>query len=124
MSIGSEHANAARRLRWAGAVVLVVGLAAALLVHWFAPVQSGADAVNYSIVGGQVFSGAPDENSAEMQQVERLGGKPAVFALEFHRWFLSLWHGRRLAWTLAVLSGLVALLCFYLAGLMAEGPDD
>jgi hypothetical protein len=55
-----------------------------------------------------------------MQQVERLGGMSAVYALEFHRWFLSLWHGRRLAYTLAALSAAVALLCFYIAGLMAE----
>lgn len=117
-----KNARAARSLRWAGAIVLAAGIAAALVVYLFAP-AGRADAGNYSIVGGQVFA-APDENSAEMQQVERLGGKPAVYALEFHRWFLSLWHGRRLAFTLLVLSVVVALLCFHLAGLFADDPDN
>jgi hypothetical protein len=119
---GSKSARAARRLKWAGVVVLAVGLAAALTIYRVAPARSSGDAANYNIVGGQVFA-SPDENSAEMQQVERLGGKPAVYALEFHRWFLSLWHGRRLAWTLIVLCVAVALLCFHLAGLMADEPD-
>ena len=118
-----KNARAARSLRWAGAIVLAAGIAAALIVYLLAPDGSGADAGNYSIVGGQVFA-APDENSAEMRQVERLGGKPAVYALEFHRWFLSLWHGRRLAFTLLALSVLVALLCFHLAGLMEDDLDN
>jgi hypothetical protein len=43
-----------------------------------------------------------------------------VWTYQFDRWLASLWHGRRLAYTLAVLSALsagVALLCFYICRL-------
>jgi len=110
-----------RRLRRAGAIVLGVGLSAAALVYVGAPASADGDATSYRIAGGQSF--AQDTNdSRELQQLERLGGKSEVMMFQFQRWVASLWHGRRLAWTLAVISGLVALLCFHLASLAAE--DD
>lgn len=108
------------RVYLAGAVILALGLASAALVYFLAGQQGGTSAAGDSIVGTVAYPGALDESSREMQQVERLGGKPAVLALEFHRWFLSLWHGRPLAWTLATLSAAVALLCFHIASLMED----
>jgi hypothetical protein len=48
-------------------------------------------------------------------ELERIGGEAAVVAAEMTEWFNGLWHGRRLAATLAVLSVGASLLCF-LAG--------
>lgn len=109
-----------RRVYLAGIVILALGLASAALVYFLAAKQGGASAAGYNIVGTTAYPITLDESSREMQQVERLGGKPAVLALEFHRWFLSLWHGRPLAWTLAILCAAVALLCFHIAGLMDD----
>ena len=114
----------ASRLYLASAIILVVGLIAAALVYLMAANQTDAGAAGYSIVGGNAYALSLDESTRELQQVERLGGKTAVLVLEFHRWFLSLWHGRRLAYTLALLSAVVALLCFHIAGLMGEDVGD
>ncbi|MGH8822710.1 MAG: hypothetical protein ACREWJ_15665 [Rhodoferax sp.] len=119
-----KHSTPASRLYLAGTILLVVGLIAAIVIYFLAANQTGADAAGYNIVGGTAYPITLDDSSRELQQVERLGGKPAVLALEFHRWFLSLWHGQRLAYTLAVLSAAVALLCFHIAGLMGEDAGD
>ncbi|MBU6502315.1 MAG: hypothetical protein KGQ35_05560 [Burkholderiales bacterium] len=114
----------ARRLYLTGAIVLVVGLIAAAVIYFLAANQAGTDAAGYNIVGGTAYPITLDESSRALQQVERLGGKPAVLTLKFHRWFLSLWHGRRLACTLAVLSAAVSLLCFHIADLMGHDAGD
>ena len=119
-----KHSTPASRLYLAGIILLVVGLIAAALVYFLAAHPADANGAGYSIVGGNTYALSLDESSRELQQVERLGGKPAVLALEFHRWFLSLWHGQRLAYTLAVLSAAIALLCFHIAGLMGEDVGD
>ncbi|OWT54224.1 hypothetical protein [Candidimonas nitroreducens] len=104
-SVRKRYASAsrpglARRFYVAGYVVLACGLLAAALVYTYAP----ADA-SYQLP----YSRQDDA------QVERLGGRAAVWVLHFNRWFLGLWHGRQLAWTLAGLSLAIALLCL-LAG--------
>ncbi len=119
-----KHSNPASRLYLAGGIILIGGLIAAALVYFLAANQADASAAGYSIVGGNTYALTLAESTRELQEVERLGGQPAVLVLEFHRWFLSLWHGRRLAYTLALLSAAVALLCFHIAGLMEEDVED
>ncbi len=51
----------------------------------------------------------------QLLELERIGGKAAVVAVELNEWFHGLWHGRRLAGTLAVLSVGASLLCFLAA---------
>jgi hypothetical protein len=55
-------------------------------------------------------------------QMEYLGGKANVLGSEVTSWFVGLWHGRNLAYTLAVLTLAVALLCFYTAFALPDLP--
>jgi hypothetical protein len=50
-----------------------------------------------------------------VNQLERLGGKSAVFFQEVSDAFSSLWHGSRLGITIGVLSCLVALVYYWSA---------
>jgi len=99
----------ARLVRRAGLAVAVVGLllAAAAWVH--AGPDDEIDAV---------------EHRREMQQLERLGGTASVRAAEFDQWLSSLWHGRRLALTLAVLGLVVGGACWRVGALMSEETLD
>jgi hypothetical protein len=54
--------------------------------------------------------------------MERLEGKQGVLMAELTDWFASLWHGRNLAYTLAVLSISGFLACFLLAHLLKLYP--
>lgn len=110
-------------LRRVGVLALVIGLLAAALAYWHAAgAPDGRLEHGYEIVGGQVFA-SEQADEARQRQVEHIGGKAAVWAVEFNEWFGSLWQGTRLAATLAIVGALTMLACFYIAGLMDEGHD-
>ena len=123
MTVPPPRSVAASRVRLAAVVVVVVGWLAAAVVFALARAdgEQGADA--YRVVGGQAYA-SDDASSRELRQLERLGGKAAVLTFKFNRWLTSLWSGRPLAYTLAVLSLLVALGCLHIAGLMTEVADS
>ena len=88
--------------------ILVVGLSASAIVFVTVPAE-----VEDAPAGVHVASLANSRNLR--REVERAGGWAAVTAIEFNEWFDGLWHGRRLAGTLAVLSVGASLLCFAMA---------
>jgi hypothetical protein len=112
---------AASRVRLVAVVVVVVGWLAAAVVFALAPVDGEQSTDGYHVVGGRPFA---SDDARELWQLERLGGKAAVLTFKFNRWFTSLWSGRPLAYTLAVLSLLVAGGCLRVAGLMMEMTDS
>jgi len=101
-----------QRAYLAGAIILAAGLIAALLV--FVNADAAGDA------------SAGDERTArrEAYQLARLGGTATVRTVQFDSWLGSLWHGQRLAFTLAVLSLVVAGGCFYIGGLLGEEVEE
>jgi hypothetical protein len=118
MKVRSRH----EWLRLIGVAILIVGLLAAVAVYWNA--TRGPDPLlshGYEIVGGQIFPSA-QADMARQRQIERIGGKGAVWAAAFDEWLGSLWQGTRLATTLAILSAIAALVCFHVANLIEE-PD-
>ena len=103
------------RLYLLGAFILVAGWLTASLVY----VTAGADEPR-----GDLAYGTGWERQYTFQ-LERIGGKAAVFTDEFSQWFSALWQGRQLAFTVAILGTGLALLCFALArGLSAWPADD
>jgi hypothetical protein len=93
-------------------VVLIVGLASAVIVNMTAANEPG-DVVSYRIVAGQVFATTANDSKQYRHDLERFGGKAAILADDFNRWFAGLWKGKRLAYTLLVLSTGCALVCFW-----------
>jgi len=86
-----------RRLQMIAVATLIVGLTAALGVYLFAA-RSPNDMLAYEI-----------EHSKQYQRtLELYGGKANVLAVEFTQWFDSLWHGARLAYTVACATVLCA----------------
>jgi hypothetical protein len=104
------------RLRLVAVVVLALGLLAAVIVYVTAA-QAEPDSAGYRIIGGQAYAG---DDTRELQQLARLGGQAAVTTFKFQRWFSSLWQGQRLAYTLALISIVIALFCLHIASLMGE----
>jgi hypothetical protein len=107
----------ARRWRWAGWLLLALGWAAALLIYATAA-ESPSAATAYSMAGGQRF--AQSSTSWQTQQIERLGGQGTLLLVRLDHWLGSLWHGRRLAATLAVSALALALVCRWVASLVEE----
>lgn len=89
------------RLRYAGAAILFFGLLAAELIYLFARDDADMDAA------AEIARGRGYEHNLEV-----MGGKFAMLSADFDRWFVSLWHGRSLAYTVAVLAVVIAAACF------------
>jgi hypothetical protein len=60
------------------------------------------------------------------QRLEEIGGKSNVFAQDTKEWFVGLWHGTKLAYTMSVLTLASAGLCFFTAYFLHDFPpfDD
>lgn len=98
----------AQRLRALSWLALILGLTLAGWL-WLNPGSSQGPAIGYEIVGGQAFAVGPGDSKSYNYDVERMGGKFAVLQEELSQWFLSQWHGQKLARS-------VALLCLVLVG--------
>ncbi len=85
-----------------------------------------AAAVYLSVGETPVDPFAEFENSKKFAyELERMGGKAALFANDFNRWFAGLWHGQNLAFTIAVLTIITAAAYYFVAsGLAADAETD
>jgi len=106
---------AAKFIRASGAILLAVGLLATVIIFCTArpPEEPG-------ILGVDVLT------KRETLQLEKMGGKSFILFNDFNEWFASLWHGRRLAYSVGVLSIAGFLSCRWFADLLEHAPasDD
>ena len=87
----------ARRRKVVVAATLILGFSAAVAI-WIAAGTGGTNSL-----------GNPADSSKKyLREMEVYGGKANLMATDVREWFDSLWHGRRLAVTVAVLSLLLA----------------
>ena len=97
-----------RRLQMISVAILIVGLVTAIGIYASAA-RSTDDMIAYEI-----------EHSKQYQRtLELYGGKANVIAVEITQWFDSLWHGTRLAYTVACVTVLLAA-GFWLAAALVD----
>jgi hypothetical protein len=85
------------RLQLITSLILTIGLGSAIVIYLTAPPPPG-DIPGYD----------PQETKQYLREMERYGGKANVLASELTQWFNSLWHGKRLAVTVASITVLTA----------------
>ena len=117
-----NHSSLSQRLYLIGALVLLLGFAAAALIYATSKDDPGP-AVGYVVAQGKVYTIAPGDSKKYRRDLEQYGGKAALLADDLGNWFAGLWKGRALASTLAVISIAIAGLLFYFAKLAATDPD-
>lgn len=71
---------------------------------------------------GDALMAQARDTKGYQRQMEYLGGKANVLGNDITSWFVGLWHGRNLAYTLAVLTMVSALICFYVAFALPDLP--
>jgi hypothetical protein len=84
-------------LRLAAVITAIVGFASAIWVYLTAAAPVG-NPLGYE----------PEDSKQYLRDLERYGGKANVLATELTDWFNGLWHGRRLAFTVACITVLIA----------------
>jgi hypothetical protein len=108
-----KTANLQTALYLISAIILVVGLGSAIFIYRTAMNDSSSS--GYEVVGGFVYSDTGENSKKYVHDLELYGGKAAVLADEFMRWFAGLWHGKSLAFTLACITILISLGVFFAA---------
>lgn len=112
--MSKKHSAIQIRLYLIGAVILLAGLICAVFLYQTAA-EDKSNVIGYVFVDGQEYAIRPEDSKRYLNELERIGGKSAVVADELNRWFDSLWQGKRLAYTVALLAIAVALACFWAA---------
>ncbi|MDB5811057.1 MAG: hypothetical protein JWN94_3179 [Betaproteobacteria bacterium] len=92
-----------------GLAILIGGFAAATLIYVFA--DDAASEVEFA------------NPRAYENQIERIGGKATLYAVRFNEWLASLWHGKSLAYTVAVISLAISVGFFWSAARARSGED-
>jgi len=85
------------RLRAVSKAILIVGLLGASVIYWNAA-QAQQYPPGYD----------PEDSKQFLRQMELYGGKANVLAYELREWWIGLWHGKTLAFTVAFLTVLLA----------------
>jgi hypothetical protein len=96
------------------AVVLLAGLSSAVLIYQKADRDTRA-ALGYEAADGNAYPVMPEDSKIYLREMEQFGGKANVLADELRRWFVGLWHGKSLAYTIACISMALSLAGFYAA---------
>lgn len=81
------------RLRLGTLAILIIGFVAAIVIYLTAQTPPG-NPLGYD----------PLDTKKYLHDLELYGGTANVLAAEFRDWFDSLWHGERLAFTVAVIT--------------------
>jgi hypothetical protein len=97
----------ARRLRLVAGAILIAGLASAIGIYVLAAPPTDDPL------------GDPMQSKQYVRDLELYGGKANVLAVQLVQWFESLWHGTRLAYTVACATVLLAA-AFWVAALAYE----
>ena len=103
-----------RRLYLIGTIILLAGWIGAAAIYATAA-DENSDALGYEFVDGVAYPILAYESKKYRHDLERFGGKAAILADDFNRWFSELWVGKHLAYTLATLASGAALACFVAA---------
>ena len=95
-------------------MILLVGLGSAVLIYRTAENDSNS-VLGYEIIGGQAYPIMPEDSKMYLHDLQLYSGKAGVLADEFRRWFVGLWYGKSLAFTVAYITLFVSFVVFYAA---------
>lgn len=114
----SKNINLQTRLYLIAAFILLLGLGSALFIYLTA--ENDFEAIS----GYEVF--APEDSKKYIHDLELYGGKANVLANKFMQWFVELWHGKSLAFTVACITTFISFWFFFVARHLPSGlkPED
>ena len=92
--------------------ILVLGFAAAVVIYLTAQPPPG-NPLGYD----------PLDTKKYLHDLEVYGGKANVLAAEFREWFGGLWHGKQLAFTVAVITVIAAFAFKFFATPLPSDPE-
>lgn len=112
-----------KRLFLISAIILLVGLGSAALIYLKAPGEL-TGVLGYESEGGSEYPIMPDDSKQYMRGLQLYGGTANVLADELRLWFDGLWHGKSLAYTVAVMTIFVSVVIIFVANHLPPGRES
>jgi hypothetical protein len=109
-----EIADLRESLILIGAIIMLLGLGSSILIYHSAGNDSD-DVLGYEIIDGSAYPISPEDSRMYRRDLELYGGKAAVVVDDFSRWFVGLWHGKSLAFTVGGISLFISFMFFFAA---------
>jgi hypothetical protein len=94
-------------LNVASILILLLGLGSAVLIYQMAEGESGS-VLSYDRDDDSSYLLSPGDSKKYLRDLELYGGKANVLATQLRYWFAGLWHGKPLAYIIALLSVLAS----------------
>jgi hypothetical protein len=121
------HQAAARmpthlRLKWISIAIFIAGVIVGIVIY--ITTKDDGNALNDEVVGNQIYAITPGQYKFSQHDAENISGKFGVISSQFGDWFFSLWHGKQLGITLAVLAIVIASACYFLAYVLSFQPEE
>jgi hypothetical protein len=104
-------------------IILLVGLGSAALIYRTAENDS-ISVLGYEIIGGQAYPIMPEDSKVYLRNLQRYGGKELVIIDEVNRWFVGLWHGKSLAFTVAFITIVTSFVVHFIANHLPSNFED
>ena len=117
-----QTANLHAFLYLIGGIILLAGLGSSVLIYELSGDRS-ASVLGYEDAGGSVYPILPEDSKQYLRGMELYGGTANVLADELRRWFVGLWHGKSLAFTVAFITVLVSSGISYTARHLPTGEN-
>jgi hypothetical protein len=109
-----EIADLRESLILIGAIILVVGFGSAVLIYQTAGNDSDS-VLGYEIIDGSAYPIRPEDSRMYRRDLGLYGGTAALVVDDFSRWFVGLWHGKSLAFSVAGISIFIFLIFLFAA---------
>jgi len=101
-----------RHIRWLAVAIVIIGLGSAVFLY-----------VTASPPPQHPLGYDPFDSKTYVRELEVYGGKMNILAVEFRQWLARLWRGKPLAYTIALLTVLLASLLWRLGSPAASHPE-
>lgn len=101
-----------RNLRAIVGSILVIGFGSSVFIYFFAKPEP-ANPLGYDPLGTKMY----------IHELQVYGGNWNVMAAEFQQWFVSLWYGKSLAYTVACITLFLVIVIWYIGSLQATDTN-
>lgn len=108
-----RQATPETRLRFIAATILTIGFVSAIVIYLTA-----------KPVPGNPLGYEPEDSKQYIREIEVYGGTANLLASEIRQWLNGLWHGKRLAITVACLTVLLASGFWFVASRLPSDLDE
>ena len=97
-----------------GIIIMLVGLGSAVLIYQTTGNDSDS-VLGYEIIDGSAYPIRPEDSRMYRRDLGLYGGTAALVVDDFSRWFVGLWHGKSLAFSVAGISIFIFLIFLFAA---------